>query len=152
MSINEKLTALATSIRTKSGVSGNLSLDAMKTAVDSITTGGGGSDDEEWYQEPPNDGKQRFYINVYDESLKMLTLADYSIRVSKGSYTINWGDGTDEDTVSNSYSQKGFSHTYASCGKYIITITFSSDCQLYTNGSVFLSPLRPVLEKMYVLN
>ena len=43
MSLNEKLTALANSIRTKSGASGLLSLDAMKTAVDSIQTGGGGS-------------------------------------------------------------------------------------------------------------
>lgn len=41
MSLNEKLTALANSIRTKSGASGLLSLDAMKTAVDSIETGGG---------------------------------------------------------------------------------------------------------------
>ncbi len=40
MSLNDKLTALATSIRTKSGTSGMLSLDGMKTAVDSITTGG----------------------------------------------------------------------------------------------------------------
>ena len=41
MSINEKMTALADSIREKSGISGKLSIDEMKIAVDSITTGGG---------------------------------------------------------------------------------------------------------------
>ena len=39
MSLNDKLTALANSIRTKSGTSGLLSLDAMKAAVDSISGG-----------------------------------------------------------------------------------------------------------------
>lgn len=37
--INEKMTSLADSIRAKSGESGKLSLDAMKTAVDSISVG-----------------------------------------------------------------------------------------------------------------
>ena len=40
MSVNSKMTALANSIRAKSGVSGLLSIDGMKTAVDSIQTGG----------------------------------------------------------------------------------------------------------------
>lgn len=37
--VNEKLTALADSIRSKSGVTGQLSLDAMKNAVDDIEKG-----------------------------------------------------------------------------------------------------------------
>lgn len=39
--VNEKMTALANSIRSKSGVTGQLSLDAMKDAVDSIQVGSG---------------------------------------------------------------------------------------------------------------
>lgn len=39
MSVNGKLTALADSIRVKSGVNGLLSLDAMKTAVDCMQAG-----------------------------------------------------------------------------------------------------------------
>lgn len=41
--VNEKMTALADSIRAKSGATGKLSLDGMKTAVDGIETGGGSS-------------------------------------------------------------------------------------------------------------
>lgn len=39
MSLNSKMTALASSIRTKSGVSSLLSIGGMKSAVDSIETG-----------------------------------------------------------------------------------------------------------------
>ena len=39
--VNEKMTALAEAIRAKSGVTGKLSLDGMKTAVDGIQTGSG---------------------------------------------------------------------------------------------------------------
>ena len=44
--VSEKLTALANAIRSKSGVTGQLSLDAMKTAVDGIQVGSGGSGGE----------------------------------------------------------------------------------------------------------
>ena len=96
MSLNEKLTALATSIRTKSGVSGNLSLDAMKTAVDSITTGGGGSSgDEEWYQEPPNDGKTRLYIDVAQEHRKDISIKSFLVNGTESNDKyIDWGDGS----------------------------------------------------------
>lgn len=121
MSINEKLTALATSIRTKSGVSGSLSLDAMKTAVDSITTGGG-SDDEEWYQEPPNDGKTRLYIDVAQEHRKSITVDCF---LSNESYTLSdewnfdWGDGSFTRLNKNGLY---ISHTYQKLGKYILTV------------------------------
>lgn len=122
MSLNEKLTALATSIRTKSGVSGSLSLDAMKTAVDSITTGGGGSsDDEEWYQEPPNDGKTRLYIDVAQEHRKNISIKCYLIgnfSISNDRY-IDWGDGS--STLLNRNGNLMY-HTYQKLGKYILTV------------------------------
>ena len=121
MSVNEKLTALATSIRTKSGVSGSLSLDAMKTAVDSITTGGGGSsDDEEWYQEPPNDGKTRLYIDVAQEHRKDISIKCFLVdgTESNDKY-IDWGDGSSDRISVYRISRE---HTYQKLGKYIITI------------------------------
>lgn len=39
MSVNSKMTALANSIRSKSGITGALGLDSMKSAVDGIETG-----------------------------------------------------------------------------------------------------------------
>lgn len=122
MSVNEKLTALATSIRTKSGVSGSLSLDAMKTAVDSITTGGGGSsDDEEWYQEPPNDGKTRLYIDVAQEHRKNIAIRCFLADGTSPSNDINldWGDGS--STRLNIYGNLMY-HTYQKLGKYILTV------------------------------
>ena len=123
MSLNEKLTALATSIRTKSGVSGSLSLDAMKTAVDSITTGGGGgsSDDEEWYQEPPNDGKTRLYIDVAQEHRKNISIKCFLADGTSESNDINldWGDGS--STILNTYGNLMY-HTYQKLGKYILTV------------------------------
>ncbi|MBE6392886.1 MAG: LamG domain-containing protein [Lentisphaerae bacterium] len=41
MSVNEKMTALADAVRAKSGVIGELSIDGMTTAVNSITVGSG---------------------------------------------------------------------------------------------------------------
>ena len=43
MSLKEKMTALADSVRSKSGVTGKLSIDKMITAIDSISAGGGGN-------------------------------------------------------------------------------------------------------------
>ena len=123
MSVNEKLTALATSIRTKSGVSGSLSLDAMKTAVDSITTGGGccSSDDEEWQQEPPNDGKTRLYIDVAQEHRKDISISCYlanGFSLSNDIY-FDWGDGSSTRLNRNGNYMY---HTYQKLGKYILTV------------------------------
>ncbi len=121
MSLNEKLTALATSIRTKSGVSGSLSLDAMKTAVDSITTGGGGSsDDEEWYQEPPNDGKTRLYIDVAQEHRKNISIQCFLVNGTESNdINLDWGDGSSSRLSVYRISRE---HTYQKLGKYIITV------------------------------
>ena len=50
MSLKEKMTALADSVRSKSGATGKLSIDKMITAIDSISAGSGGSGDVEYYK------------------------------------------------------------------------------------------------------
>lgn len=152
MSLNEKLTALATSIRTKSGVSGSLSLDAMKTAVDSITTGGGGgsSDDEEWYQEPPNDGKTRLYIDVAQEHRKDISIKSCLVNGTESNDKyIDWGDGSSDRISAYRISRE---HTYQKLGKYIITInaptnSISFDSLGYYESS---SNLREKVRKIYL--
>lgn len=154
MSVNEKLTALATSIRTKSGVSGSLSLDAMKTAVDSITTGGGGSsDDEEWYQEPPNDGKTRLYIDVAQEHRKNIAIKCFLADGTSQSNDINldWGDGS--STILNTYGIP-MEHTYQKLGKYILTVnaptnSVSFDSLGYYEGGTNLT-FREKVRKIYL--
>lgn len=42
MSVNDKMTAIANAIRTKTGSTAKLSLDGMATAIAGITAGGGG--------------------------------------------------------------------------------------------------------------
>lgn len=153
MSLNEKLTALATSIRTKSGVSGSLSLDAMKTAVDSITTGGSGGgspDDEEWYQEPPNDGKTRLYIDVAQEHRKNIAIKCFLTNGTESNDKyIDWGDGSSTRLSIYIISKE---HTYQKLGKYIITInaptnSVSIDSLDYYESS---SNLREKVRKIYL--
>lgn len=152
MSVNEKLTALATSIRTKSGVSGSLSLDAMKTAVDSITTGGGGSsDDEEWYQEPPNDGKTRLYIDVAQENRKNIAIKCFLDSEISQSNDINldWGDGSSTILNKNGVSME---HTYQKLGKYILTVNAPTNSVSFDSLGYYTqtSNLREKVRKIYL--
>lgn len=151
MSVKEKLTALATSIRTKSGVSGSLSLDAMKTAVDSITTGGGGSsDDEEWYQEPPNDGKTRLYIDVAQENRKDIAIKCFLAKGSPSNdINLDWGDGS--STRLNIYGNYMY-HTYQKLGKYILTVNAPTNSVSFDSLGYYTesSNLREKVRKIYL--
>ena len=70
-----------------------------------------------------NDGKTRLYCNFTDE-----TKSFYLSLCPNGTLVIDWGDGSSTDTVTGSSRTTVVStqHTYASGGKYTITIEVSS--------------------------
>lgn len=69
-----------------------------------------------------DDGKTRVYINVGSD-IRSRTVWWY--QTAANSVTVDWGDGTVEDTVSGT-GAKSASHTYASPGSYIIKFTCTS--------------------------
>lgn len=74
--VNEKMTALANAIRTKSGATGKLSLDGMISAVNGISTGGGTTTYQLW-------GAHTFIPNLDDVNIGRFvgayTIPQYSI-------------------------------------------------------------------------
>lgn len=72
-----------------------------------------------------DDGSTRFYVKI-DENLSSLTL---SINLN-GSYEIDWGDGTEKETITLEQGSLDFiqpsTHTYANYGDYVIKVKLLS--------------------------
>ena len=96
---------------------------------------GGGSAEEEWF----NDGNTHIWISLP----KGRTSPMLSIGIN-GTVTVDWGDNTEIDTLTNSYDTVIRStpmHNYASDGNYIITLTISGKASVIgyaNNGSTYL--------------
>lgn len=76
-----------------------------------------------------DDGKTRIYVNLKDRRSPYLGIG------VNGTVVIDWGDGSDTDTVTGSAvaTVVNTQHTYSAAGNYMITLTVSSDstCQLF---------------------
>ena len=81
-----------------------------------------------------DDGKTRLYIKIVAEGRMDVPLF-FSQTVDNG-VTIDWGDGSDTQTVSGT-GNRNTSHAYANIGDYCITLTVSSDCTLGLGKDVF---------------
>ena len=91
------------------------------------------------------DGKTRIYVRIPLDG-ETITLR-YSQTASAG-VTINWGDGSTEETSSGT-GNKIPTHTYNAAGSYVITLTRNSgDVQLGT-GSALVAPV-PYMEKVLI--
>lgn len=67
-----------------------------------------------------SDGKTRIYIHLEEGRLNPELNLTF---VESGSFTVDWGDGTEIDTVSGNANSLGTkTHIYASGGDYVITI------------------------------
>lgn len=72
-----------------------------------------------------NDGKTRLYVNISSKYRKNLPLRFHQT-VANG-VSINWGDGSEETTISSTGSISTH-HTYSNVGEYVITLSISDDC------------------------
>lgn len=79
-----------------------------------------------------SDGKTRIYISLTD-SAKLSPTLYYSQTVAS-SVSIEWGDGS-AATVQTGTGNKNATHTYATVGDYVITLTVSSGKLGLGNGS-----------------
>lgn len=111
------LTGIADAIRAKTGGSAPILTTDMAAQIEAIPTGGGA---DPWDEEPPEDGKTRLYIKTMDDNMEI----PVSVQIVSGTVTIDWGDGSAPETLTES-THGGAPHTYASAGKYIITLTAS---------------------------
>ena len=74
-----------------------------------------------------DDGKTRLYIRIATEGLMTVPLY-FNQTVSNG-VTIDWGDGSATETLSGT-GKVNTSHTYASIGDYIISLSVAEGCEL----------------------
>lgn len=132
----------------------NCSLDALK----SLTTG---ADVGAVYTTV--DGHNKYVINVPDTNFQFVfQLATQTDGNSNYSVYINWGDNSNEDkkevasgVTSNSYV---FSHTYASSGKYVISVygNFSNNFMVgilfYSNSGYGLNSIYNIMCEAYLCN
>lgn len=81
-----------------------------------------------------DDGKTRIYIKL-EEGLLALRLG---IAVN-GSVDVDWGDGSEHDTVTGSDAATVVStrHTYAEEGEYVIALAVTGEMALMGNGTVY---------------
>lgn len=68
-----------------------------------------------------SDGKTRVYLDV---SITLHSIFKFSQTVSNG-VTVNWGDGSAEETVSGTGSQT-VQHNYSNYGQYVVTFNVTS--------------------------
>ena len=72
-----------------------------------------------------DDGKTRLYIEIgYTENLTANIKINQSV---SGGVTVDWGDGTETETV-ETVGDVAFAHTYAVEGNYIITLEAAEEC------------------------
>ena len=74
-----------------------------------------------------DDGKTRLYINIATDG-RMTVPLNFKQDIANG-VTIDWGDGSDTETV-NGIGNVSITHTYASIGDYIISFDVSDGCLL----------------------
>ena len=88
--------------------------------------------------EPPADGKTRLYCNF--EDLCLSPVIGFAIN---GTATVDWGDLSDQSTVTGSSitSMVTATHTYNHSGKYIITISPSEGSEIGLGGTNYGSML-----------
>ncbi len=80
------------------------------------------------------DGKARIYVNLDNENI-LSPYMGFKANTST-TVTVDWGDGSTASTVSNvsSLSFKYASHTYATPGNYIITLSSSNSAKIRISG------------------
>lgn len=113
---DQTLTDIADAIREKTGKTDAMTPLQMPDEILSIQGG-----DSEWDAEPPYDGNMRLYLDILSELFEMsdeakTVIIKFSTLTAYNS-TIDWGDGSEPQKLSASNT-----HTYASAGKYIVTI------------------------------
>ena len=92
MGINSKMTALADAVRSKSGVTGKLSIDGMTAAVNGISTGGGGG------------GFELVKVTEYMPYRAALTAPEKVVISGMGTVESEWGDSADFSDVNGTYT------------------------------------------------
>lgn len=105
--------------------------------VEGTAETGGGSI---WDEEIPDDGKTRLFIHLEDGRTSPMLRCQV-----RGTVTVDWGDGTDPDTLtgtsSSGYTVRTVAHEYSKPGDYIITLTVDNAMRItgqVTYGSLLL--------------
>lgn len=120
---------LATAITGKGvTVPDDATLSEYPALVDQIQTGGGGE------PEPPDDGKTRLYIHVPENAMPGLPppRADVPLYIRQtvsGGVSIDWGDGSEPETISGT-GKVNTTHHYEAGGDYVIALTVADGCEL----------------------
>ena len=127
------LTAVADAIRSKGGTSEALAFPAgFVFAIAAIEAGGSGGDGEVTPPTTPTDGKTRVYIHLeYGRTSPMLGVCP------KGTVTVDWGDGTEPDTMTGASTTavKWTTHEYTAPGDYVIALTVEGTMGFYGDGN-----------------
>lgn len=123
---NQHFMDIAAAIRAKNGTDTQYTPAEMPAAIQAISGGG--------EPEPPDDGKTRLYINVPENAMEGLPppRADVPLYIAQtvsNGVSIDWGDGSEPETISGTGNVKT-THHYASGGDYVITLAPSDGCEL----------------------
>ena len=83
----------------------------------------------------PTSGNTEMFIELTEETGLTITVNFYK-KVSSGTITINWGDGTTSSNSATGANAKYLTHTYSSYGEYMISIISTINYGLGGNSSI----------------
>lgn len=121
--LTDFLTDVANAIRAKKGTTAKINPQDFSSEIANISTGGGDTPDIPVV----GDGKTYLYIKIAAPG-RMTVPLYFSQTVSNG-VTIDWGDGSETQTLSGT-GNKNTTHIYAEIGEYTISLNPSSGCTL----------------------
>lgn len=103
--------------------------DDLAELIAAIEAGGGGGGGEVTPPTTPTDGKTRVYIHLeHGRTSPMLGVCP------KGTVTVDWGDGTEQDTLTGTSTTAVKwtpTHEYAAPGDYVISLTVDGEMGFY---------------------
>lgn len=134
----QELVDIADAIRANTSTTGQMSLNDMVGAINNIkNSDSDSSGGEEWF----NDGNTHIWISLAEgRTSPMLGVG------VKGTVTVDWGDGSEPDTltgVSTTTAVYTPVHEYGKAGDYVITLSggevgvigsYATGCRLLTNA------------------
>ena len=128
--LTDFLTDVADAIRQKKGTSAKINPQDFSAEIASISTGGGDTPTPD--TPTPDipvigDGKTYLYIKIAEKG-RMTVPLYFSQTVANG-VTIDWGDGSETQTLSGT-GNVNTTHHYADIGDYVISLEVAEGCEL----------------------
>lgn len=96
----------------------------------------------------PTSGNTELFIELTEETGLTITF-NYYKKVSSGTLTVNWGDGTSSSNSATGTNAKSLTHTYSSYGEYMISVSATMNYGLGGNTNATICVMGSNEDRIY---